>query len=63
MPDGITIIQLLLTVGVIIGVYKNKIDNTGKLESEYRNLSERIARLEEKVNLILYTIKMKKDEN
>ena len=63
MPDGITIIQLLLTVGVIIGVYKNKIDNTGKLESEYRNLSERIARLEEKVNLILYTIKMKKNED
>lgn len=63
MPDGITIIQLLLTVGVIIGVYKNKIDNTGKLENEYRNLSERIARLEEKVNLILYTIKMRKDEN
>jgi len=63
MPDGITIIQLLLTVGVIIGVYKNKIDSTDKLNSEYRNLSERIARLEEKVNLILYTIKMKKDEN
>jgi imidazolonepropionase-like amidohydrolase len=42
--------------------YKNKIDNTGKLDNEYRNLSERIARLEEKVNLILYTIKMKKDE-
>jgi len=63
MPETLAIIQTVLTVGVIIGIYKNKLDSTGKLDSEYRNLSERIARLEEKVNLILFTIKMKKNED
>ena len=63
MPETLAIIQTVLTVGVVIGIYKNKLDSTGKLDSEYRNLSERIARLEEKVNLILYTIKMKKNED
>jgi hypothetical protein len=62
MPDIFTIVNLVLTAGIVIGVYKNKIDNKEDLSVEYRKLSERLARLEEKMNLILYQIKMKGDE-
>lgn len=62
MPDIFTLVNLVLTAGIVIGIYKNKVDNKEDLSLEYRKLSERLARLEEKMNLILYQIKMKGDE-
>lgn len=46
-------IQLLVTVAILIGVYKNKIDSHQDKVKEFSDLSERLARLEEKVNFLI----------
>lgn len=46
-------IQLFVTVAILIGVYKNKIDSHQEKVKEFSDLSERLARLEEKVNFLI----------
>jgi hypothetical protein len=46
-------IQLFVTVAILIGVYKNKIDSHQDKVKEFSDLSERLARLEEKVNFLI----------
>jgi hypothetical protein len=46
-------IQLFVTVAILVGVYKNKIDSHQDKVKEFSDLSERLARLEEKVNFLI----------
>ena len=50
-------VQILTTTAIIIGIYKNKVDNNEKKLSDYKDISERLARLEEKVNFLIQTTK------
>jgi len=53
MQDYFIYIQLVVTVAILIGVYKNKIDSHQDKMKEFNELSERLARLEEKVNFLI----------
>lgn len=53
MQEYFIYIQLLVTVAILIGVYKNKIDSHQDKVKEFSDLSERLARLEEKVNFLI----------
>ena len=53
MEQYFVYIQLIVTVAILIGVYKNKIDNHQDKMKEFNDLSERMARLEEKVNFLI----------
>jgi hypothetical protein len=46
-------IQLFVTVAILIGVYKNKIDTHQDKIKQFNDLNERLARLEEKVNFLI----------
>lgn len=46
-------IQLIITVAILIGIYKNKVDSNSKDISEFKDISERLARLEEKVSFLI----------
>ena len=47
------LVNIVATVLIIIGVYKNKIDNNSKIVDKYAELDNRLARLEEKINFII----------
>lgn len=53
MQQYFVYIQLFVTVAILIGVYKNKIDSHQDKMREFNDLSERLARLEEKVNFLI----------
>lgn len=53
MQEYFIYIQLLVTIAILIGVYKNKIDSHQDKVKEFSDLSERLARLEEKVNFLI----------
>ncbi|TWW08386.1 hypothetical protein E3A20_24840 [Planctomyces bekefii] len=53
MEQYFVYIQLVVTVAILIGVYKNKIDSHQDKMKEFNDLSERLARLEEKVNFLI----------
>jgi hypothetical protein len=53
MQEYFIYIQLFVTVAILIGVYKNKIDSHQDKVKEFSDLSERLARLEEKVNFLI----------
>ena len=48
-----SLINIVISVAIIIGVYKNKIDTTSKVVEKYAELDIRLARLEEKINLLI----------
>jgi hypothetical protein len=50
---AITIINVLISTSFFIGVYKNKIDTTARLNDQFRELETRIVRLEEKINFLI----------
>jgi len=52
-------VQLLTTAAIMIGIYKNKIDSQSKKIDEFSKISERLARLEEKVNFLINNINNK----
>jgi len=61
----ILIAQLIFTIGTTWGIYKTKVDLDDKKANHMTNfydLSERITRLEEKVNFIINTLMNKRDE-
>jgi hypothetical protein len=56
MEKYLIAIQLLTTAAIMIGIYKNKIDTQSKKIDQFSAISERLARLEEKVNFLLQAI-------
>ena len=56
MENILIAIQLLTTAAIMIGIYKNKVDQQSKKIDEFSKISERLARLEEKVNFLINTI-------
>jgi len=59
MENVLIVVQLLTTAAIMIGIYKNKIDNQSKKIDEFSKISERLARLEEKVNFLINNINNK----
>lgn len=57
MENILIAFQILTTVAVIFGIYKNKTDVNEKKLEEFKDISERLARLEEKVNFLIQTTK------
>jgi peptidoglycan hydrolase CwlO-like protein len=55
--NTLAIINVLITVSVAIGVYKNKIDTISKMNERYRDTEIKLARLEEKINFLIDKIK------
>ena len=53
MQEYFIYIQLFVTVAILVGVYKNKIDTHQDKIKQFNNLNERLARLEEKVNFLI----------
>jgi hypothetical protein len=53
----ITAINILISFGFFIGVYKNKIDTANKMTEQFRDIEIRIARLEEKMNFLIEKMK------
>lgn len=53
MQEYFIYIQLVVTVAILIGVYKNKIDTHQDKIKQFNDLNERLARLEEKVNFLI----------
>jgi hypothetical protein len=53
MQEYFIYIQLIVTVAILIGVYKNKIDTHQDKIKQFNDLNERLARLEEKVNFLI----------
>jgi hypothetical protein len=53
MEQYFVYIQLVVTVAILIGVYKNKIDTHQDKIKQFNDLNERLARLEEKVNFLI----------
>jgi hypothetical protein len=56
MENILIAVQLLTTAAIMIGIYKNKVDQQSKKIDEFSKISERLARLEEKVNFLINTI-------
>jgi len=56
MENYLIAIQLLTTAAIMIGIYKNKVDSNEKKMSDFKDISERLARLEEKVNFLINQI-------
>jgi hypothetical protein len=56
MENILIAVQLLTTAAIMIGIYKNKVDQQSKKIDEFSRISERLARLEEKVNFLINTI-------
>ena len=57
MENILIAIQLLTTAAIMVGIYKQKVDTNEKKLSDYKDISERLARLEEKVNFLIQTTK------
>lgn len=55
--NTLAIVNVLITVSVAIGVYKNKIDTLAKMNERYRDTEIKLARLEEKINFLIDKIK------
>lgn len=53
MENILIAVQLLTTAAIIFGIYKNKIDVQEKKMNDYKDISERLARLEEKVQFLI----------
>jgi hypothetical protein len=53
----ITVLNILISLGFFIGVYKNKIDTANKMMENFRDIEIRIARLEEKLNFVIDKMK------
>ena len=53
MQEYFIYIQLFVTVAILVGVYKNKIDTHQDKMQQFNDLNERLARLEEKVNFLI----------
>jgi hypothetical protein len=49
----ITVINILISTGFFVGVYKNKIDTFNKFVDKIRELEIKIARLDEKINFLI----------
>ena len=62
MEKYLIAIQLLTTAAIMIGIYKNKIDVQSKKIDQFSAISERLARLEEKVNFLLQAINNKHEK-
>lgn len=56
-----SIVNMLILIGVSIGVYKNKIDISADSYEKVNDIDIRLTRLEEKVNYIYITIKENKN--
>ena len=56
MEKYLIAVQLITTAAIMIGIYKNKIDSQSKKIDQFSSISERLARLEEKVNFVLNAI-------
>lgn len=55
-------VQLITTAAIMIGIYKNKVDSNEHKLSDFKNISERLARLEEKVNFLIGQLNQKTNE-
>ena len=53
----VTVINAVLSFFIIVGVYKNKVDNNINLSDQVRELENRITRLEEKINFLIENTK------
>jgi hypothetical protein len=53
MDNYLIAVQLLTTAAIMIGIYKNKVDSNEKKMSDFKDISERLARLEEKVSFLI----------
>lgn len=56
-----SIVNMLILIGVSIGIYKNKIDISADSYEKVNDIDIRLTRLEEKVNYIYITIKENKN--
>ena len=52
-----TIINAVVCVSMLIGIYKNKIDTQTKIFDKYSEIETRIVRLEEKINFVIEKLK------
>jgi hypothetical protein len=50
---ALIVINILISTGFFIGVYKNKIDHVNKFISKINELEIKMARLEEKINFLI----------
>ena len=57
MENWLAIINAVLLVGVTIGIYKNKVDNSYKDTDKISEIDTRLVRIEEKVNFLYLTLK------
>lgn len=48
-----TVANAVLSFFVVIGVYKRKVDENTELIKQFRELENRITRLEEKINFLI----------
>lgn len=48
-----TAINVVVSMAVVFGIYKNKIDTVHNLVEKFTNLEIKIARLEEKINNLI----------
>lgn len=55
------LVNILISTGFFIGVYKNKIDHVNKFITKINELEVKMARLEEKINFLIE--KKTKNEN
>ena len=60
MDNAFAIINGIMLLGIIIGVYKQKVDSSDKHSDKIIDINNRLIRLEEKTNYIIQTLKKEK---
>lgn len=49
----ITVLNVLISLGFFVGIYKNKIDTVNKVVDKFNDVEIKLARLEEKINFLI----------
>ena len=49
----ITAVNILISTGFFVGVYKNKVDSFNKFVNKINELEIKLARLDEKINFLI----------
>ena len=50
---AVTVLNVLISLGFFVGIYKNKIDTVNKVVDKFSDLEIKLARLEEKINFLI----------